>query len=828
MKGKIFLFTASYLMLMQVSQAVRASDIVSAQSGSWTSASTWSGGVVPAQTDNVTVKNGHTITIPSSGSKSCTNLTVEAGGKLYANTGGSQRYVDIYGNITCNGIIGNGAVADGISFNTEGTACLISGSGTFDASRIRKYYGTSATTTLTIGMDVSLRYGGTAICNSKSATNYHVIVNAGCTLNCTGSGGVAGNACIDGSNGSNGSSYGGSFTVNGTLDVSGLLYLTTDNNSNLYTVSLTVNGGGLVNAASVCCNSSGSAGHITTIADGGTLNFTSGDWGSIGHSYNTYIFGPASTVEFSGNALQNVSAPAPYGNLLIAGQGEKTSGQGELTVEGNLEIQSCSSLSVPQGSSLTIQGNLVTGNADGLILKGGCPGSAPASMICYGTAVGTGTVRMEKYITGYLTAGDANYHLVSSPVTDQPIQPGFVTEPPDSASDFYRWDEPLGQWINSKTSSGSWNTSFQPGDDRKFKTGRAYLLAYPSDVVRIFSGPVLTSDVTVPVSFTPGSYEGYNLAGNPFTSAIIADIPSWTKTGIMNAVWVWDAVSGNYRTWNGLTGTLDGGIIPATQGFFIRATGPSPSLLIPASSRVHSTQNPYAPAGKAAGDSSAGPVILKLSLTGSGYMDESVLYIPRPAAIIPDSLFNVNKMIGFEDAPQLYFTGNQRRYSVLQEDSLGGGTLVPLGIHRGISDTLRFEFGGAETFAPGDIFYLEDRLEGRMIDLRDTRSYVFTCSRAKEDDRFFIRYRNTTGVTNPASPATVGLHAEKDWLVFRVPEDFMGCEHLSVFDMSGRLMLDQVIPPGLKRLKPGLDPGCYLVRMTAGNSNVNAKVVLTK
>ena len=820
MKGNIFQGLIACWLLSWLSLNCEATDIISAQSGSWTSTSTWVGGVVPVQGDQATIKSGHTVTIPSSGTKSCTNLIVESGGKLYANTGGSQRYVDIYGNIICDGTIGNNSTLDGISFNFEGSSCLISGSGTFDASRIRKNAGLNSSTTLTIGMTVNLRYNGTAVYNNKSASNFHIIISPGCTLNCPGSGGTPGNVCIDGSNASNGSSYGGSVIVNGTLTVSGLLYLTTDNNSTAYTVSFTINNGGVVNTGSVVCTSSGSACHMTNINDGGKLNFTSGDWGNIGLAYNSYNFSPASTIEYSGTLAQNVGNPSAYGHLVLSGSGEKRVCPGELTINGDLIINNGCSLVIPQSVSVTLQGDLDLNSADGIILKSGNADNAPGSFIYHGTLNGTGTLKAERFIPKYLTPDDANYHLISSPVGSQDIQPEFVADPPEPGTDFYRWDEVSSQWMNSKTVTGLWNTSFQPGDQRIFKPGTGYLAAYASDVTKNFTGTPCNENLDVPVSYSPGSYAGYNLAGNPYTSAINADIHTWPKTNIQNAVWVWDAISGNYKTWNGFTGTLDGGKIPAMQGFFVKADGPSPSLVIPEASRIHSNQCAY--------KNSTTALVLKTKLLGGSYSDETVLYNPRPLSGPPGSLYNVAKLTGFREAPQLYLFQNMKKYSVLQLDTLTGTCIIPLGIKKGNTDTLRFEFSGLETFSAEDVFLLEDRIEGKTIDLREQPFYNFISLNPEENSRFFLHYRNTSGTYAPTILNKVKLYTDKGDLRIEGLEDFLGCEMLGVYDMAGKRIVEQLIPPGITRVHLNLAPAVYAVRISVGSAWVSKKLLFIK
>ena len=81
--------------------------------------------------------------------------------------------------------------------------------------------------------------------------------------------------------------------------------------------------------------------------------------------------------------------------------------------------------------------------------------------------------------------------------------------------------------------------------------------------------------------------DGWNLIGNPFPAPIDWDEGA-TKTNLEASVYVWDAASGQYQTWNGSAGTLTGGIIPQFQGFFVRASAASPALTFTAETMTRS------------------------------------------------------------------------------------------------------------------------------------------------------------------------------------------------------------------------------------------------
>jgi hypothetical protein len=170
-----------------------------ATSGNWGSTGNWrqwdgtgwntTVAAQPTIADNVYILGGNTAIVEASG-KNAKNLFVEAGAKLYANnaTMTGPRYVNVTGDIICDGMIGNGSgVDDVISFNINGTSCTISGVGSFTGNRMRK--NATGNSSLAIWMDIEVRYNGLAFYNQAAVENtFYVTIQPGVHLNCTGNG----------------------------------------------------------------------------------------------------------------------------------------------------------------------------------------------------------------------------------------------------------------------------------------------------------------------------------------------------------------------------------------------------------------------------------------------------------------------------------------------------------------------------------------------------------------------------------------------------------------------------------------------------------------
>ena len=389
----IILFAVFTLIIIRgVSAQYAAGDYGSTTSGSWNSSiwSIWNGASwiitagTPSGITNVFILSGKVIDAPPMGPWPCLNLNVEAGAKLWSGAGGTPIYIIVNGtSLICDGQIGNGATLDYISFDIESLNCTISGSGIFDACRMRKKYNTSLTTNLTISRDINLRWtggsGSPQLYSESPFTIFNVTISAGVTVNLIPTGLQLGSVSIDGYNGADATEAGGIFTVNGTLIVSGILYLTTNNTNLSYSCKWIING--LVQVNEVVASASGIATNNLTINNGGKLELTGTPaFSSLGTTNNTYIFNNGSTVEYSAAGNQNVRvrsefAVAPiatngYYNLILSNSGNKATSLTNLYARNDLTISGSAILDpFPVTSNIFVGGNWLNYNSVGFSEK---------------------------------------------------------------------------------------------------------------------------------------------------------------------------------------------------------------------------------------------------------------------------------------------------------------------------------------------------------------------------------------------------------------------------------------------------------------------------
>src|SRR5712671_1102654 len=108
------------ILCVALSSDATGATITSAQTGSWSTTTTWVGGVVPVAADSVIIAAGHTVTLNAN--KTITGVTINASGILATST----FTFGVSGNLVVNGTLsGTGVVTlSGAATNIDGTGSI--------------------------------------------------------------------------------------------------------------------------------------------------------------------------------------------------------------------------------------------------------------------------------------------------------------------------------------------------------------------------------------------------------------------------------------------------------------------------------------------------------------------------------------------------------------------------------------------------------------------------------------------------------------------------------------------------------------------------------
>ncbi len=239
-----------------------------------------------------------------------------------------------------------------------------------------------------------------------------------------------------------------------------------------------------INKTGGSSNVGASFGASSSLAE--TLEIGSG--GYISSEPPASYYGPTAILKFnqgSGatydvNATDNSWSTTEVPNYITVSSGTVNLNAARVAT-GNLIIDG-GVLSLKSDASLTIGGNLTnTVGASGLVLNSDQTNSS--SLIINGTVSGNATI--ERYIAAW-GSGTQGWHFLSAPVAGQDFQPEFVPNPPTTSEDFYLWDEPNSQWVNSKLGSGPYAFN-EASFGTEFVTGKGYLVSYASNVKKNFT-----------------------------------------------------------------------------------------------------------------------------------------------------------------------------------------------------------------------------------------------------------------------------------------------------------------------------------------------------
>jgi N-acetylneuraminic acid mutarotase len=820
---------------------------VSIASTDWNLTTTWNPTGIPAATDDVIVQNA--VTINGSPLAVCNDLTINFGGSLTINSGGA---LTVNGSLLSTGTLD--ATASGNTVNYNGAAqnvnattyndLVFSGTGTktlqsaISISNNLSINGgvmadlgtyTSTTKTLTLGDAVQPigSYGGTGSGANYIITTFFAaepgILNV--TSSCT-KGTWLGDISTDWNIPDN---WCGSIIPTSSTNVtihSGVTYQPTIgsagglcNSIDIQSgTSLTISGSYLLTVYGVWVNNGTFNAGTGTVSFSGTNNISGS---SINSFNNITISGTLSVpssqnINVAGNWINNSTFTAGTGTVTFNGTTQSIGGSASTTfndliinsgtttlntatiVNGNLTINA-GTLIIASGVDLTVNGTL-TNNAgtSGLVINDG------GSLIyAYGAPMGTIQRLVTPGTRGSGSSTPSGYHFMSSPVTSTTF--GNVLGNNENLIWAQSYSEPTNTWINQYL-----NNSLTPG------TGYSIWVdpSLPTQTA-IFSGTFNYDGVSQTLTNSGNSsYTGWNLIGNPYTSAIDWDyVPTWHGS-VDATVYIWSGTQ--YSTWTPQSGfgAMANSDIPAQSGFFVHlSTGTSATVNIPWAARVHSSHSLY---------KDAVPNLLHLGITGNNYRDDTYIRFIAGATAGFDTQYDAYKLWGISDAPQLY--------SIISGANLAGNALpsiesnpeVSVGLKVGAETTYTITADGMESFDASVPIHLDDLKLGVSTDLRENPAYSFTAPPGDSANRFRVRFNSSAGIDQQKA-VNIFIYTANEQIVLNNTGNYEG--NYYVYNTTGQLMATLQMLPGNQYIS-SLPVGMYIVKAVTGSTIITRKVVL--
>jgi len=468
----------------------------------------------------------------------------------------------------------------------------------------------------------------------------------------------------------------------------------------------------------------------------------------------------------------------------------------------NLLIGSGETLTINPSGQLNVTGTL-TNNA------------SYSALVIKSDATGTGALKhntpnvpatVERYLPGQ-TGNDNGWHMISSPNENQLIA-GAFTDPTPANYDFFAWNEPNSTWLNQKNGANS-ITNFVPG--------KGYLVSYLNNSTRNFTGELNAGDYSPVISFTTD--RGNNLIGNAYPCPLTGNITAWTKTNVENWIYVYEETSGNYLTWNGTTGDLPGGIIPAMQGFFVKANGAAPTLTVPAASRTTGNTNVYK-------DGLMDALLMRVTAS-NGQKNGAVVWFNHEASAGIDNS-DVPRLTGLSaTAPALYTKIGDDNYSINTLPYDEQARIVPLFFSAGMDGSYTLSASQFETFDAGSVINLEDTRTGQVQNLMLNPDYQFTASKGDDPARFKLHFAGTFGIGEPADIQPIRIYSDGSSIYLNATSPSVGQAQVTVCNLLGQELATRTVDlSGIVTLNGIAHQGVCVVKVQSGKTIVTGKVFI--
>jgi hypothetical protein len=473
---------------------------------------------------------------------------------------------------------------------------------------------------------------------------------------------------------------------------------------------------------------------------------------------------------------------------------------GEVNIIGN---GICKKLIITQPASLFIQpAGFLTVN-DSVNISGHfqivSTEQGTGSFINNGSITSAGSIVTERYITG-----DGSYsHLISLPVQS-------ATVDLFGNASVHRFDEITKAWIDVPAATG-------------LEPASGYNLMNPATTTYSIPGNYNYGDVSTDgLSYTIGGASDYpaglNLVGNPYPSAIAWNTGNWTKEQINAAIYAWNG--NQFVTWNGELGDLTNGVIPSFQGFFVGANGTNPELTFPNNARIHSNQPFYV------NETEKTQNHLKLNVSGNGFTDNAYIQIKFGSTRNFDTGYDAFKIMGNEQAPQLYsFSDDNVKLStnVVPDD---GNMTAPIGLGfrspaNGVYTLSRHEY----SFSGFYELYIRDIEADSLFNLTMDSTYTFSSDEGFFENRFLLYFAKPSGVSESES-LHVNVIGINDGILIQL-NHFYQRVNVEIFDLAGR----QIASTGFRevyecKMELANQKGIFLVKVQAEDRIYITKVLM--
>ncbi len=331
------------------------------------------------------------------------------------------------------------------------------------------------------------------------------------------------------------------------------------------------------------------------------------------------------------------------------------------------------------------------------------------------------------------------------------------------------------------------------GGNQELINGAGYLYSIGSNasqsITTSFQGELFDEDMILNSNSSPSIHHqhiGFNLIANPYASAIDWDDDNIEVSNMEWSVWVYDGKKRKfrYRNTSGY-GSLDEGIIPMGQGFFIKTRTEEATIIIPKPARRHAQNEFY----KSEDEINSNVSYLVFLVKQDSLEDEIWLGYQWDSSDDFDNGIDVSKLFHFEEVPQLYTIENNEELSINMIAEPTESKVIPIHFMAGSDGLHQLSLLELQGFDDKDLM-LEDLITGETYHIDDFESIEFTGDIEDESLRFLLHINQTVNTFNlDANSSMVQIYSYGKNIYIKSSGEFQNKDKkVLIYDMNGHLL----------------------------------------
>ncbi len=510
------------------------------------------------------------------------------------------------------------------------------------------------------------------------------------------------------------------------------------------------------------------------------------------------------------------------------------------TLNSDLTVCSCKIndkviLTVPKDITLTVDEDItVLGEGKLLVQSGGSLLQTSTSKNMFTGGANTFEIQRTTNVSRY----DVTYW--SSPVKGLTMH----DLSPDTLWDKYHyWNASTQSWVPVNYG----NKEMEAGNGYSIRAPQTFDVAIPSNFTARFTGTPNNGDVSVPI--VPGKF---NFLGNPYPSAVDARELIQQNSNDLGALYFWthhlpaQLIPGTntyrYQSADFVVFTLTGstrvtgeavsgsdafnGYIGVGQGFFTLA--PTSAVAVKFNNGLRKGSSNNAQFYRTAGTKQTDLNRLWLDVSNSkGTFKQLLIGYVEGATNGFD--FAYDAQTAGSNANIDFYTINEGKKLTIQGRALpfDNTDTVPLGYKTTTEDDVTISIDHADGFFNTQEVYLEDKLTGKIIDLRK-ENYTFKTAIGTFTTRFVLRYTNKTLGTDDFENATDSLLVAVKSKVVNVTSGIENIKTVQIYTIGGQLLYSKskIEAKELKIEKLLSSNQVLLVKVILENGHVATKKII--